>query len=77
MRRYAPRPTHLSMTNGPKRWCDSLDDGLLVAMSLPSSQTLSPCVKTGAGSRHRLYYIAYSSFALVSADFASSIPSAM
>jgi hypothetical protein len=29
---------------------DSLDDGLLVAISLPSSQTLSPGVKTGAGS---------------------------
>jgi hypothetical protein len=53
-RQYAPRPTHASTTNGPKRWWDNLDDGLLVVISLPSNQTLSPGLKTGAGSRQRL-----------------------
>jgi hypothetical protein len=32
----------------------SLDDGLLVAMSLPSNQTLSPCANTMAGSHQWL-----------------------
>jgi hypothetical protein len=50
----APWPTQASTTNGPKRQCDSLDGGLLVAMSLPSNQTLSPGVNNGAGSRQRL-----------------------
>jgi hypothetical protein len=49
MRRYAPRPMHLSMTNSPKHWCDSLDDGLLVAMLLPSNLTLSPVWAPDAG----------------------------
>jgi hypothetical protein len=53
-RRYAPRPMHASTTKGPKCQWDNLDDGLLVAISLPSSQTLSPGLKIGAGSRQRL-----------------------
>jgi hypothetical protein len=32
----------------------NLDDSLLVAISLPSSQTLSPGLKTGSGSHCRL-----------------------
>jgi hypothetical protein len=53
-RQYAHRLTHASMTKGPKRQWDNLDDGLLVAISLPSSQTLSPGLKTRAGSRRQL-----------------------
>jgi hypothetical protein len=46
---YTPWPTHSSMTKGPKCQWDSLDDGLLVAMLLPSNQTLSPGENTRAG----------------------------
>jgi hypothetical protein len=45
-RQYVPWLTQASTTKGPRcRW-DSLDDGLLVVMLLPSSQTLSPGANT-------------------------------
>jgi hypothetical protein len=48
-RQYAPWLTHALMTKGPRcRW-DNLDNDLLVVISLPSNQTLSPGLKTGAG----------------------------
>jgi hypothetical protein len=53
-RQYAPQPIHTSTTKGPKHRWDNLDDSLLVVISLPSSHTLSPGLKTGAGSRRQL-----------------------
>jgi hypothetical protein len=49
----ASADTHFN-DKGPKRQWDNLDNGLLVVISLPSSQTLSPGLKTGAGSHRRL-----------------------
>jgi hypothetical protein len=49
-----PWPMQASTTKGPKRRCDSLDEGLLVAMLLLSNQTLSPGAYTRAGLHRRL-----------------------
>jgi hypothetical protein len=48
------RLTRASIVKGPRRWWDSFADGLLVAMSLPSSQTVSPGAKIGVGSHRQL-----------------------
>jgi hypothetical protein len=49
-----PWSMHTSMTKESKCQWDNLDNGLLVAILLLSSQTLSPGLKTRAGSHCQL-----------------------